>query len=296
MRSLLAAALLLAQASQAPSPDAVLEDVRRLSASITNEQRHEALTDILAERGIPFVSEPFTIDAPLRGEPRTEGQNVVVTLGRRSDRGDIVVGAHYDAVRLRPDGTLSRGAVDNGASSVMLVHLADALRRERLRQRVHVVWFDMEEIGLIGSSRFLEARRGTKIAAMINFDINAYGDTVLFGVPPGGESDLLRRTVMRTCADEHTDCVRFASLPPSDDRPFGKAGIPTVSLARLPASEAHHLWLSMQDGPATKAIQPPAILTVIHTAEDVPDKVDAASVLRMRRFALALVRNVTAAR
>ena len=293
MRALLVSLLLLAQTAQAPSPDGVLEDVRRVSASITNEQRHEALTDILSERRIPFTNERFTIEKPLRGEPRTEGQNVVVTLGRPGGRGDIVIGAHYDAVRLRPDGTLSRGAVDNAASSVMLVYLAEALRRERLRQRVWIVWFDMEELGLIGSGRFLEAHRGTKIAAMINFDINAYGDTVLFGMPPGGENDALRRTVMRTCADERTDCIRFAALPPSDDRPFGKAGIPTVSLARLPAIEAHQLWLLLEGGPeAAKAAGAPPILDLIHTPDDVVEKVDGASVARMQRFALALVRNV----
>ena len=296
MRVLLAVALLAAQAVRAPIPAALVEDIRRLSESITNEQRHEALTDILTERAIPFTTEPFTIPKPVGREPRTEGHNVVVTLGRSSNRGDIVVGAHYDAARLPGDGTLSRGAVDNAASAAMLVHVADALRRERPRQRVRIVWFDMEELGLLGSTSYLETHRGTRFAAMLNFDINAYGDTVLFGVPPGGENAELRRAVMRTCADQQIDCIRFRSLPPSDDRPFGKAGIPTVSLAMLPAVEAHQLWLMLQGG---RGIGPPAappILQIIHTPEDVIGKVDGTSVARMGRFALALIRNVIADR
>jgi Zn-dependent M28 family amino/carboxypeptidase len=46
----------------------------------------------------------------------------------------VVIGAHYDAARL-PDGSLSRGAVDNAASSVMLVRVAEALRAEKLAVR-----------------------------------------------------------------------------------------------------------------------------------------------------------------
>jgi len=45
----------------------------------------------------------------------------VLRASRDSVTYSIVVGAHYDAVRLS-DGTLSRGAVDNAASSVILVH------------------------------------------------------------------------------------------------------------------------------------------------------------------------------
>jgi hypothetical protein len=83
--------------------------------------------------------------------------------------------------------------------------------------------------------------------------------------------------------------MRFGALPTSDDRPFGKAGIPTLSIAMLPAAEAHQLWLVLE---GVKGAAPPAVLNVIHTPEDVIEKVDGASIGRMHRFALALIRRV----
>jgi putative aminopeptidase FrvX len=85
---------------------------------------------------------------------------VVVTLGKGRDT--IVVGAHYDAKWIT-DKSLSRGAVDNGASSVMLVHAAAALKNQRLKSRVTFVWFDFEESGC--SARRSTPRRTRAIAS-----------------------------------------------------------------------------------------------------------------------------------
>src|SRR5262245_23579866 len=111
----------------APQAAGLVGDVRRMTAANTNEARFDALTTMLRNRGLTFAVELFTIEKPLGREPRTEGRNVVVTLGQGPD--EVVIGAHYDAARLT-DGSLSRGAVDNAASSVMLIRLAEALRAE----------------------------------------------------------------------------------------------------------------------------------------------------------------------
>ena len=120
---------------------------------------------MLRERNIAFAVEPFTIDKPVGREPRIEARNIVVTLGEAATT--IVIGSHYDAARLS-DGSLSRGAVDNAASSVILVRLAEMLRTERLPLRVRVVWFDTEELGLIGSQRYVERHAADRTVAMLN--------------------------------------------------------------------------------------------------------------------------------
>jgi Zn-dependent M28 family amino/carboxypeptidase len=291
MLMLIAAASFL-QASPALSPMALVDDVRKLTVAQDNDQRFEVLTRMLHERNVPFTVEPFTIEKPVAREPRTRGRNIIVSLGEGAD--ELVIGAHYDAVRLR-DGSLSRGAVDNGASSVLLVYLAEALRAEPLQMRVRVVWFDMEETGHFGSLRYVEAHAADRIRAMLNLDINAYGDTILFAAPPEVDDAWLRRTIVHTCADQSIDCVRFASLPESDDRSFGKAGIPTLSIAMLPALEAHQFWL-FQNGDSASGLARgfvPAVWRTIHTTNDVVDKVDGASMARMHRFALALVRQLS---
>jgi Zn-dependent M28 family amino/carboxypeptidase len=268
-----------------------VDEVAKMAAAATNEERFDAVTAMLKARNLPFVVEPFTIDKPIEREPRTEARNIVVTVGDGKER--LVIGAHYDAARLG-DGALSRGVVDNAASSVILIHLAELLRTEKLPMRVSLVWFDMEELGLIGSTRYVQRHASDTPVAMLNFDINAYGNTVLFGPSERPESAALRQTLVQTCAGEGIACVASPQMPPGDDRPFVKAGVPTLSIAVLPAIEAHQVWLMMNAG-AKAGLAPgtmPAILQTIHTAEDTLDKVDDAAMTMMLRFAASLVRGI----
>ena len=156
--------------------DTLVADVRTLSAATDNDARFEALTTLLTAQGLPFTVETFTRDKPPAAsangarDPRTRGRNVVVTIGR--GRETVVVGAHYDAEWI-DEKTLSKGAIDNGASSVMLVHAAAALRNQRLKSRVTFVWFDFEESGLLGSARYVDAHASATITA--TFDPSQLG-------------------------------------------------------------------------------------------------------------------------
>lgn len=277
--------------AQSPAPENFLTDVRLMAAAETNEDRFNALTAMLRARNLTYSVQRFTLDKPIRREPRTEGRNVIVTIGTGAE--SIVVGAHYDAVRLS-DGTLSHGAVDNAASSVILVRLAEALRADDLPRQVKMIWFDMEELGLIGSRRYIQAYRTDQLIAMLNFDVNGYGGTVLYGPSEHGENRRLRRSLMSVCAAEDRSCVAMPQMPPGDDRSFVSARIPTLSIATLPAIEAHQLWLMMnaqQDSGLAQG-HTPAILRTIHTHEDTPAHVDGDTMGRMLRFAHTLVREV----
>ena len=236
---------LLSTLQAAPPVNPMHAAVEQLTATTTNEARFEAMTALLRARKIPFTVERFTIDKPLGREPRTEGRNIVSTFG--SGANPIVVGAHYDATRLQ-DGTLSHGATDNAGSSVILVKIAESLMAQPPAGRVTLVWFDMEELGLIGSQKYVDAHAGDRISAMINLDVNGYGDTLLFGSSRGPANAAPRKAVLETCAALDASCVGLVQMPPGDDRSFVKAGIPAVSLAILPALEAHQLWL-MMSGP-----------------------------------------------
>jgi len=288
----LAVLVWMLQSVPAPSPAALVDDVRTLTNATTNEARFDAVTALLRARNLPFTVESFTINRAIGAEVRTTGRNIVVSIGDAAD--EIVIGAHYDAVRL-DDGSLSHGAVDNAASSVMLVHVAEALRNERLPNRIRIVWFDMEELGLVGSARYVQAHRSDRIRAMLNFDVNGYGDTVVFGAPSGGDDGRMRRIMLETCAAEQVDCVRMAQMPPGDDRSFGAAQIPALSIAILPGVEAHQLWLMMnsgaRSGPPPGSV--PAVLTTIHTPGDVVAKVEGAAIARVHRLTVALVRTLT---
>ena len=286
-----AAALTLFQLAAAPAPESLVEDVRTLTAATSNEERFEALTALLRAHNLTYSIEPFTIPGQIGREPRTQGRNIVVTHGDGSD--EIVVGAHYDAVRL-PDGSLSRGAVDNAASSIMLVYLAEAFRATKLSMRVRVVWFDMEELGLLGSAQYVSVHQKAPIRAMLNFDINAYGDKVIFASPMGGSDVRLQRAFLDACTAEQIDCLQFSRMPPGDDQSFGRAGIPTLSIATLPADEADELRLLLEGGRGAPGPSP-AVLQTIHTPQDVIAKVDGVSIARMHRLILSVIGRLSTA-
>ena len=107
-----------------------IEDVARLSASTTNDERFEALTAMLRARKLEFTVETFALEKPMGlGAPHRRPE-------RRGDhRRRGARRRHRRALRRGQlqDGSLAKGAVDNAASSVMLVRLAEALRRNRCR-------------------------------------------------------------------------------------------------------------------------------------------------------------------
>lgn len=286
IRSALFGLALLLLAGSAAAQTTPLQDLARLQKE-TNAERREALSALLKERGIPFEVQAF--DDAAGG-----GSNLLVTLGSGSR--EIVVSAHYDAVKLK-DGKLSRGMVDNGAGVLALAGLAQSLRDRPLRHRVRIAFFDREETGLGGSKAYLAARQPGEIAAAVNVDILAYGDAFLYG---GGKKDgnaPVYRAVQRVCAARRLTCLEFPVFPAGDDRSFEAAGIPNVSLGLLPRTEAHQLWLFLNGGKESglrEGFLPP-VLSVIHTPGDTLDRVDAAVLERTPGVLLDLVLELDAA-
>jgi len=266
------------------------DDVARLERE-TNEARFDALTAMLAEQHIAFAVEPFSIE-PRKGEPRTQGRNIVITIPGRSP--EIVIGAHYDAARL-PDGTLSKGAVDNAASTVILVRLAEALSKTRLRAQTRIVFFDMEELGLLGSAEFVRAHRDRSMRVMVNLDVNAFGDTLMIG-PRTASNGFALDGVRDSCRELALACIEFPRMPPSDDISFQKGGIPAVSMATVPALQAHQLWLLVNGGKES-GLQPgftPRILETIHSPADTSVLVDRNVMARVYRITMSLVTTLAA--
>ena len=58
-------------------------------------------------------------------------------------------------------------------------------QRRGRNTRIRIVFFDMEEFGLLGSAQFVQAHRERPMRAMVNLDVNAFGDTLIFGPRAG---------------------------------------------------------------------------------------------------------------
>jgi hypothetical protein len=274
-------------ASQTAAPAAPLAELARLRSD-SNAGRLQILQEILKARGIPFEVQAFTSE-------RGEGHNLVAAFGAGGR--EIVVGAHYDAVKLK-DGSLSHGMVDDGAGVIALVRLAEALRGRTLRHRTRIAFFDQEELGLLGSKAFVATRQPADIAANVNVDVVAYGDTLIFGVGKGEANDPLVRALLRVCAARRLACLEFSPhYPQGDDRSFNAAGIPNLSIAFLPAAEAHQLWLLLNGGKDSglKEGFVPNLLQNMHSPGDALEKVDPATVERISGVLLDLVAELDSA-
>ena len=173
--------------------------------------------------------------------------------------GRVVVAAHYDTVPGAP------GADDNGSGVAAVLEVGRALAKARPALGITLAFFDLEELGLLGSRHHLESGGGTDgpVVAAFNLDMVGYtcatpGCQVLFpdipdcmdvegardvgiGIAAVADADSGRllddvlRARDRHVADLHVGTARMAAdgecladTRRSDHAAFWDAGIPTV--------------------------------------------------------------------
>jgi hypothetical protein len=115
---------------------------------------------------------------------KAEVKNVIGVLEGSGPLADetIVVGAHYDHVGMGGEGSLApgsmevhNGADDNASGTAALIELARRLaaRQEKLPRRIVFIAFTAEEVGLVGSARYVKEPTIPleKTIAMFNMDM-----------------------------------------------------------------------------------------------------------------------------
>ena len=275
-----------AQPSKDAGDDSLRADLARI-VGLENEERGDTLLEIYRELGFDPEVQEFRSPVRHRNLPAV-GRNLIVTIGEGPR--DIVVGAHYDVVRLR-DGSVSQGAVDNGAASIVLTRVAETLRQRDLNHRIRVVLFDLEEIGLIGSGAYVRNADADGIAAMVNVDVITDDGVLMFGPTSHAGNDAVYRSLRLVCARAAMTCIDFPQYPPSDDRPFQAAGIPNVSIAMNGAVSSHEFWLFL-NARGQSGLRPgfrPDVREIIHTSEDTIERVSSAAMTRVHDAVVELV-------
>lgn len=253
-------------------------------AQPTQDGRLAALKAQLDAAGLPHIVESFD------GErPAAMGFNVVVGTGPAAGK-EILLVAHYDAVVL-PGGKLVDGLVDNAASVVAMI---EATRRiaGRTKHPVRLLLTDEEELGLVGATAWIKAHGVANLAAVIVADVNANGDTLMFGLDNGQQSGLINGAVADLCLTRAMSCLSFPEYPPSDDRAFAAAGAPNISIGHQPKAEADKLRAFMLDPPEkmpTDMSTLPEVLNLIHTPNDKLDRVEPTTLAQTADFIAALV-------
>jgi len=266
--AVLAAVCLTAAPSLAQNRAADLREQVGAYAQPSNAERLQVLLRQLRAEG--FAPTVETFDGGGRGEPM-QGSNVVVTLGEGAK--EILLTAHYDAVKLR-DGTMADGLVDNAGSVVAVIEAAKILREAPLSHRIRIIFFDQEELGLIGARKWIEAH----------------------GLANGPQSAFVTRAVQELCAEQALQCVGLPIYPPSDDRAFSAAGAPVVSLGFQDEIGAHQMWLAFNGGKTNGLAEGfvPQVFRLIHSKDDAIEAVEGEAIDLAGRTYAALIRKLDA--
>jgi Peptidase family M28 len=186
----------------------------------------EYMESSFEEMGIPARILEFTSGG-------RRGFNVEATLRGTGGERHLWVTAHLDSVH-------NAGANDDASGLVSILLTARALKQLDLEHTVHFVAYDLEEIGLIGSSHYVrgtvgsirEQRGDRAIIGNLNSDMIGYEegrfDAVIGTCNQAGAIDdaLLRASKMLDSPIE----LREVCLGRSDHQHFWDAGLPAVVL------------------------------------------------------------------
>ena len=257
----------------------------------SNPERLEVLKAQLDAAGLAYSLHAF--EGGNRQTGPMAGNNIVLTFGEGAT--DIVMTAHYDAAVLR-DGAFSHGVVDNAGGTLAVIEAAKTLSKQALGHRLIVVLTDQEELGLIGAKKWLEQAEASRIKAVVNVDVAAYGRTVMYGLNNGEASTGLNRLLGTHCAETATDCVAFPVYPPSDDRVFSGANIPVLSMGIQNQVGARQMWLAFNGGQDNGLRDGfvPDVFQNIHSHADAIDKLKADDVVAFSGFLSDLIIKISA--
>jgi hypothetical protein len=266
-----------APATELPS---AMDRLARLRG-LDNDARREVIVALLRDHGFDPVLQAVP-NTGVGGDPRETGYNIIIEVG--DGERELVIGAHFDA---SPEG---EGMVDNGGSVIVLLHTALALRDAHLGHRIRMVFFDLEEVGLVGSTHFVDTMDKDRVVAMVNLDVNGYGDTVFYGQTAHGHGHLYE-ALARACGYLAHACIDFPQYPFSDHLAFQRGGIPNLSLSVLPRAEVHQLWL-MMNAREHSGLQEgflAGVLRTIHTRGDVFARIEPSAMLLAYNTLMALI-------
>lgn len=244
------------------------EDALAIAAGHDIRARGAAIEARLSALGIPFQRQV------LPGSPR-EIVNIIAAPPDARDLPVLLIGAHYDRV------DAGRGAVDNASGCAAVLELGAMLAdRPLAHHRVMLAFWDLEEVGMVGSQAFLEATPpATEL--YLNFDVFGYGDT-LWGLVPSTEVGFLG--AMRAAGVAANHPTELGELyPPSDHLSFLKLGRRAVSLSLVGGAEIPGILGFFRGQPPATL---PRTMAVLHTERDVPAELEPEPVMRALKVVL----------
>lgn len=261
------------RALAAPSP----VDTARVLAGRSNAERARLLEALLRGRGAPVTRVPYrTVEGG--------GVNLFADLG--AGRPVLLLAGHHDAVPGSP------GANDNAAAVGILLALWERLAADPPRRlTVRLAFFGGEERGMLGSRVYARTTALRDLIGVLSLELCGIGDSLaLWDVTPVvAATPLVRAWIAAVEAlgyrrDETYHLAQPVPFFGSDHRPFVDRGVPGVGLTVVPTASAQSLQAFIYGGVRGILVAParrPPPFTTYHTAEDRPETLEPAALVRV---------------
>lgn len=158
----------------------------------------------------------------------------------------VVVGAHFDHLGLGGDssmelyGKIHYGADDNGSGVALVMELAKKVSMAPLKRTHYFVFFNAEEIGVLGSAHFVQSwdqNSSGKLVAMLNFDMVGRYSTALSVM--GVNSSIEWRESLPLIPFELVRELKGEAVPSSDHASFLQRKIPSLSFTTGSHNDYH---------------------------------------------------------
>lgn len=221
---------------ETPAGQIAYDHVKALSEGIgprlagSAQEAKAAQYIVLEFERLGYVSELRPFSVVVKGK-KINSANVVAVKPGASSR-EIIVGAHYDSVKV------GKGADDNATGVAVILEVAERLRNKETPYTIRFILFGAEEVGLQGSKYYVSQMLEDQIkntVVMINLDSVTAGDMAyIYG--DQGEKGVIRAWALNFAQEHHLALQTQAGENPkypagttgdwSDHAPFKNAGIP----------------------------------------------------------------------
>jgi len=177
----------------------------------------------------------------------------IIESGDESRKNEyIVIGAHYDHLGFKikdNDTIIYNGADDNASGTAALIETARILknRQNELKRSVILVAFDAEEVGLVGSTRFVREKlfSSGSIKLMMSVDMVGWYSTngaveyAGTGSFKNSERIMNEANLIPTGLKVKAEAFEKNMFVATDTKPFAQAGIPTLAVTTGTKSPYH---------------------------------------------------------
>ena len=160
----------------------------------------------------------------------------------------LIIGAHYDHIGER-NGQIYNGADDNASGVATLIELGRALKNEQLqlKRSVILIAFDAEELGLLGSTHFIQNIDFPieNIKLMMSVDMvgwyKASGKLIYAGsgTIKNGKNIIENPSYIPNGLNVVTKSFEKSIFTATDTQPFAEKGIPTLAVTTGTESPYH---------------------------------------------------------